>query len=535
MNSQASFLRQASLTVVVVIALAGVWFLLAGRAAPKPAEREPVKSPELTLTQAAQKAVQIETDRVTSERLEAVLKATGTVSYPADRNVKISPRLAGRIREVRYRVGDRVRKDEILAVIDSVDAATALTSSRQADNKLRIARQNLERAERLYRLGTPDVTAALANLDQARARAAFTKDALARIREQAKIGGFTQKPLQDAQNDVVSSGADMARARHDLAQAERERDRTTRLVEIGVAAKRDLEAAETAVKNARVTLDAAQERGKLTQKTLEREQKAFATNLYADQAVRSAESDNRQAELQQEAAERALRLARTAILRDLQQARSDFQSAKVDSDNSKKVLTLLGQPNADGVVNIKAPISGVLIERNVNPGQVVDQSQMTPWQMFTISNADSVWVDADVYEKDLATICAGQQVIIHVGAYQQRQFTGRVKYIAPVLDPKTRTVKVRAEIPNAERLLKDGMYAELSISTGKSGSALVLPLSALLHEGGKTYAYTRSGERFIKRELRIGREFNGKGVVESGLQEGDRVVTHGALYLANRQ
>jgi cobalt-zinc-cadmium efflux system membrane fusion protein len=535
MNCKANLVRQLTTSIPVLIVIGFAGFLLTRQA--KSASKEttvPSSGNTITISDRGRQVVHIKTETVRCEPLEESIRTTGQVEFPSDQTVKISPRLQGRIRQVFVRVGDPVSVGQTLAILDSVDAATAQTTARQNENRLRQARINLERQERLYRLGTPDVTSAQATLDQARASAASARDVLDRTKEQERIGGFTQKPLEDAENALVTANSALSQAESDLALAQRDFDRKTKLVEIGVAARSDLEAAQNALEKAKVNVSADQESVRLAKQAVEREQKAYRSNLYADQQVRQAESAYHQAELQQAAAERALRLAKAAILRDLQQAQSDYQSAQYDDANSRRALELLGKPNPDGTLPVASPINGIVIERNVSPGQVVDQSQMTPWQMFTISDADTVWIDADIYEKDIAAVTPGTPVQIHVAALPNRVFTGAVRYIAPTLDPKTRTIKVRAEIANPGRLLKDGMYADVTILIGKEHAVPVVPLEAVQHDGDSDYVYISEGGNYVKRSVSLGVQRSGRCVVQKGLREGDRVVTQGALFLGSQ-
>jgi cobalt-zinc-cadmium efflux system membrane fusion protein len=533
--ARAGLSRQLSVSAAIIGLLAGGWVALSRSKSPAAApEAAPPPGAAIAVPAAASRVLQIHTAPVRVESAAGVLRATGVVSFPADQTVKISPRLQGRVRQVLVNVGDRVAAGQTLAVLDSVDAAAAQANARQAENKLRLARANLERQERLYHLGTSDVTQAQANLDQARAHAQFTREVLQRTREQAQIGGFTQKPLEDARQAVVGANADLAQAQADEAQVQRERDRTARLVEIGVSARRDLEAAENALDKARVIVQADEEKLQLARQALDREQKAYRTNLYADQQVRSAESDYRQAGLQEEAADRALRLARAQVLRDLQQARSDEEAARADLESARRVLELYGQPGEGGTVRITSPIAGIVVERNVNSGQVVDQSQMTPWQMFTVSNAGVVWVDADVYEKDIARVATGEKVQVHVAAVPNRTFSGAVHYISPALDPKTHTVKVRTRIANPDSRLKDGMFVDMSIQTGRGPLSLFIPLSAVQHDEEGDMVYVAAGGRFLKRHLRLGKQRGEEYAVESGVKPGERVVTQGAIFLTGQ-
>ena len=535
MSEKTPLPRQIVISLCIVAALGAIGLVLSRRSRSETHAAAPSAGiGSVEVSRIGQKVIQIETTPAQSETQTTDLHATGQILFSSDQTVKISPRLSGRVRQVFVRVGDHVTTGQTLALLDSIDAAGAQNTARQNENKLRLAASTLERTERLYRLGTPEVTAAQANLDQAKARVEFTGSSLERVQEQAQIGGFTEKPVEDAQTAVVGARSDLAQAQADQAQVQRDHDRKAKLFDIGVAAKSDLEAAENALEKAGVTVKADQEKLALVQTALDRERKAFHTHLYADQQIRSAQSDARQADLQLEAAQTALRLAKTTVLRDLQQARSDYQAANADVENSHHVLTLLGQPGADGAIKILAPIPGVITDRQVSPGQIVDQSQMTPWQMFTLSNTATVWGEADVYEKDIRAIHLGQHLTITISALPKRTFTGTVRHIAPALDPKTRTVKVRAEISNIDGLLKDGMYADIYIRSGLGKPALTVPLDAILHDGDSDFVYVKQNDKYVHRQVTLGAQHDGKARVEKGLTIGDLIVTHGALFLGNQ-
>jgi cobalt-zinc-cadmium efflux system membrane fusion protein len=491
----------------------------------------------IAVSDAGRKIVHLETQTVTTAGPDDTIHTTGTVSFPEDRKEIVSPRLSGRVREVMVKVGDKVQAGQTLAIMDSVDAANAQTTAREADNRLRLAHEAYDRQKRLFALGTPDVTAAQAGLEQAQQHVTYTKEALRRVREQAQIGGFTEKPLSDAQTEVIGAQADLAQAQSDLAVAQKEQERTTRLVDIGVAAKRDLDAATNATEKAQVSVNADRDKLQLSQQTLDREKRAFKTNLYADQQVRSAESDYEQAQLQEQAADRALRLAKAQILRDVKQAEADLESAKADDENAHNALILLGHPNVDGSIAVTAPIAGSISERNVNPGQIVDQSQETPWQMFTIVDNRSVWIDADLYEKDMNRAAIGENVRVTLPSLPRYVGAGKIVYISPALDPHTHTLKVRCELPNPGGLLKEGLYVNVALQTAGhaqvSESHPVIPLTAIRHEGEVTVVYVDQGDgHYARRPVTLGATVGEDRVaVVSGLKAGEKIVTHGALFL----
>jgi RND family efflux transporter MFP subunit len=520
-----------------VAAFAGACFLLgvkarsAGAHAPTP----PAPTADIVPVSAEGKAmIDIQMTTVHRQTLQESIHTTGQVLYSPDLTVKISPRLQGRVRQVLVRVGDSVTKGETLALLDSVDAATARTTDRQNQNALRQARINLDRTERLLDLGTPEVTQAQATLNQAQTNVRSTKDVLDKVKQQAQIGGFTQKPVEDAKNALVAAKSAQAQAQADLILAQKDYNRKVELVQIGVAARADLDASTDTLDKTKINVAACQETVRLAEEALEREQKALKSNLYADQQVNQAQFNYDQARLQERAAERALLLAKAAIRSTLEQARTDYQTAVLNAENSRQALSLLGQPADDGTLAIKAPISGVVTERFVAPGQVVDQSQMTPWQMFTLANTERVWVEASLYEKDLSAVAEGMPVRIYVAALPNQVFTGTVLHVAPALDKSSRALKVRAEIDNHRGILKDGMYADVDIVPPKGRQAVLIPLEAIVQDQDSDYVYLEAGGRYQKRLIQLGEQREGKAIVTSGLHPGERIVTHGALYLGTQ-
>jgi multidrug resistance efflux pump len=271
MKHNGGLLRQViiSVGVLVVLGVLGVVLLRQPRSEAQSAPA--VSSSEVSVSDSGRHLVDLKTAVVQARALDNDLHTTGLVSYPADQTVKISPRVAGRIRTVLVRVGDAVAAGQTLAILESPDAAAAQTTFVQDENKLRLARSNLDRQERLFRLGTPEVTQAQANLDQARANTRYNRDALAKIKEQAGIGGFTEKPIEDAENASVAAESALAQAQSDLALAQRDHDRKVKLLEIGVVAKTDVEASQNVLEKAQVSVAADQRQVDLAHQAVARD------------------------------------------------------------------------------------------------------------------------------------------------------------------------------------------------------------------------------------------------------------------------
>jgi RND family efflux transporter MFP subunit len=506
---------------------------------------------QVLVAKAAAQMVQIETSPVTIERSSRFVTTNGTIHFSPYDTIKVSPRVTGRVRDVFVRVGDRVTTGQPLLVLVSSDAAAALDAARDADAQLKLTSDSLSVAERQYRLGTPEVTAARAALEQAQETSAYNKKALALIEQQDRIGGFTDKPLTDAQSALKQTQTQLAQDQKDLALAQKQRDRTARLVEIGVAAQQDLDAAEDTLGKAGDAVVNDQEQLRIAQVTVDREQKAHSTRLYADQAVQQARTNYQQALLQEQAAGTALGIAEAAIYHDLKQAQHDFEAAEADDRSAHAALLLDGDPAPDGSVAVTSPASGVVTERDVNPGQIVDQTGSTPWQMLTIVNSATVYVDAQVYEKDMdASLHSGDQVRVSSDALPPGFSTaGAVDYVSAGLDPTSHTMSVRADLDNRSGLLKDGMYVNVSVDLGRTGEerrhpTLVVPLESVVHDGDNDYVYVVNtasesaqdggSAKYDRRKVTLGQQHGEQDVVvTSGLNGDERVVTHGALYLGN--
>lgn len=534
MNDRSPLIRQIAFSIPVLVLFVAALFLLGGKPAisdekPKPAN----PTDQVTVSKEGAKITDIELMTVKPMALEQDVRVTGQVLYPPDTTVKISPRLQGRVKQVLVRVGDPVAADQTLAILDSVDAATARTSASQNENLLRLAETNFEKAQRQFDLGTPEVTAAQAALDQAKTARIWAKDALDKILLQAKIGGFTEKPVEDAENALVAAKSTQSQTESDLTLAQKDLARKKQLFDIGVAAKSDLEVSQDTYEKAKASEEAAVETVKLASQAADREHKAFKSHLYADQQVNQSRAAYEQAVLQEKAAERSLLITRAAIRTALEQAKSDLRMARFTAENSRRQMSLLGQPGADGAFEIKSPISGIVTERFVGPGQVVDQSQMTPWQMFTIANADRVWVEASIYEEDLSAVSDGDEVRIEVGGLPNRVFKGRILHIAPAIDKTSRALHVRAEIDNRDHALKDGMYADVTILLPKGKEQIAVPLSAVVRDQDYDAVYVAENGDYKKRVVHIGGQREGQVFITSGLTSGERIVTHGALFLGH--
>jgi cobalt-zinc-cadmium efflux system membrane fusion protein len=183
---------------------------------------------------------------------------------------------------------------------------------------------------------------------------------------------------------------------------------------------------------------------------------------------------------------------------------------------------------SSGLSALKATFSGVVIKAQASPGDVIDAGH----EVFTVADLSKVWVQAEVYEKDLGRIHLGQNAAIKVDTYPDESFTGRVVYISDVLDPQTRTARVRCEVDNHDHRLKTDMFVNVDVPTLSSKQGLAVPSSALQTVEGKTVLFVRHAPtKFEARLVKTGITVNGQTEITSGLKTGEEVVTQGAFHL----
>jgi cobalt-zinc-cadmium efflux system membrane fusion protein len=223
----------------------------------------------------------------------------------------------------------------------------------------------------------------------------------------------------------------------------------------------------------------------------------------------------------------------------LQQAQSDLAKARSRAARTAEALRVLGlRQDSDvthfnGRVPLPSPLTGTVIERRVTEGQFV-QTDSTP--MITVGDLTVVWILGDIFERDLHLVTAGQQAAVTAAAYGSERFQGRVSYISDVIDPATRTVKVRISVPNPRGRLKPEMFASVALGVGGPERVLTVPVRAVFTEDGRTWVYVATGSgRFTRRAVDLAQDDGSERRVLRGLQAGEQVVVGGALLLRGEE
>ena len=213
----------------------------------------------------------------------------------------------------------------------------------------------------------------------------------------------------------------------------------------------------------------------------------------------------------------------------LEQAEDAENNAHADLTAAEEGLKTLGvdKNHPSSVVNVYAPISGVIIAQNVTQAAAAGVNLSGSATAFTIADLSSVWIICDVYENDIPKITLGQTAQIHLTAYPDRVLTGRVSDIGPVLDPAIRTAKVRIEIPNPG-ILKLAMFVNATFESKAKEVHAVVPATAVLHLHDRDWVFVSAGEKQFKRvEVHPGIMLPGsKQELLAGIPAGQKVVSN---------
>ncbi|MDP2342727.1 MAG: efflux RND transporter periplasmic adaptor subunit [Deltaproteobacteria bacterium] len=247
-----------------------------------------------------------------------------------------------------------------------------------------------------------------------------------------------------------------------------------------------------------------------------------------------AESEVAAAEANKAAAERNVtRLAGlegVVSQRERDEAGVELKEAQAALSAAEAKRAAFGSTERSTRVELRAPIDGVLADVDVSPGQLVEPGR----RAFLIVDPAVLWVEAKVYEADLARLSTNAHANIVVDAWPAQQFRGELLALGEVVDPDTRTVKALFRVENQERRLKLGMFARVQIGAGAAADVLVVPESAVLDVDGRRLVFVHTApEEFQSREIAVGRRDGDKIEVRAGLAAGERVVISGLLSLKN--
>lgn len=200
-----------------------------------------------------------------------------------------------------------------------------------------------------------------------------------------------------------------------------------------------------------------------------------------------------------------------------------------DRVKAGEVLALIESPELLGKqLELKAPVDGVIIERNATVGELVDKGR----EVFTISDPTRLWAIAEIKERDIAAVKVGQEATFTVLPYPQELFRGKVILVGNQVEAASRTLEVRIAVDNADGRLKPGMFADVGIVTTILDNVLLIPDSALQTDGDSQIVFVAlDGNKFEKRVVKLGEEQQGRVQVLAGLKAGEQIATEGSFIL----
>jgi len=225
-------------------------------------------------------------------------------------------------------------------------------------------------------------------------------------------------------------------------------------------------------------------------------------------------------------------------------ARKDHLRSHAEYEKSKAALAaatdrlrMLGvspSPSSDGkavsAFPLTTPFAGTVIEKHAILGELAQPDKA----LYTVADLSKLWIEANLFEKDLGRVKAGADAVVTVAAYPDAVFEGRLTYIAAVVDKETRTVQARVEVANPDGRLKPEMFATAAVRTGGKGKGLLLPEEAVVLLQGQPTAFVAEHGGFEPRTVELGDKLRGRVVVKAGLAAGDKVVTAGTYALKAR-
>ena len=493
------------ITVIVILALGlGVLWLL-NRPAPEEtvAEETATALPEtIALSAESLELAKLEVAVLQPQPLTRTLKLFGQIEPMPENLVNLNSRVTGRVLEIRARVGDRVRRGQVLAVLDSEEIHRAEVAYAQAKRELEFARAELERRKRLAQLGVYGSPA----LEEARAK---------RGQAQAELQA-AEADARAAQNAVQSAQAALSKAQTTLQQARAQLARAERLLQAQLIAQQEYEAI-------RAQHDIAQAEVQTAQAQLD---SARAAQQAAETRLRAARESLQIAQQQADRAEQVFK-GQYLTAKEVADAEAAYRQAQLALEAAIDELRLLGgKPDGGHKLVLTAPFDGRIAALEVTVGETVTPDK----PIFRILNTNAVWASFDLYPDDLPFVRTGQTLRFYSDSVPSAVFEATVQLIMPEADPNKRVVKARCVVNRPDPRLKPGLFIRAEMPVVLERDALIVPAEAIQRIEGEPYVYVATGREgeFALRQVQLGQTVDNQVVIRGGVQAGERVVVRNA-------
>jgi RND family efflux transporter MFP subunit len=435
----------------------------------------------VTLPEGKWKTAGVQTEAATVVAVDSEIEVSGRIEANTDRRVEIRPRASGVVREVHARYGQKVKKGDLLAVLDSPDIGTARLNLRGRQIELATARTELDWKR--------EVATNVAQL----------------IPELRKGVPATTIQTDYANRPLGSDRALLLQAYTEFEIASHEAEKTTGLFKDKIIGEHPYFVAAHTREGAQAKLS-----GVLEQVTFD----AKHEQTLAAQKVRLAEAA---------VIDAAQRLRILGVEVDIPQLLAHAGDVAASMSSSNEDVTAYA---------VTAPFDGTIITKSAVPSQKADSGDV----LFTLADLKTVWVTANITESHLGILPAIRDGMIRLTAvaYPEKTFRAKLLTVGSLVDPTTRTVPLVAETENPDDLLKIGMFVRIILDSPRKDELLTIPTAAVVEiEGGKGVFVPSGtdGRTFTFHPVELGREAGDRLVVLSGLKKGDTVVSSGAFFL----
>ena len=458
---------------------------------------------EIEMSAEAAKIGGIEIGEARLSAIQGQLQVPGVVGNTSNGRAIVTSPTGGKIINLTVGVGDQVKRGQVIAIIQSADLAKAAADVTESQRVVITANGSIRESE-------AEVNLALSHLKSARA-------VLERQRDLAKAGAFSQPSLQEARKAFDQAEAEYDKAVKEDVAHNVKLARYERMYPLGLVSKEQLDTERLEHELDQIDLKKKKKSLEEARKSLDREKQISEKNLLNTKEIQVAEADHRAAILEVEHSKIKLSSARSGLSSAQKGVQASRESYRAQSG---------GGSSSGSTIVVVAPISGVITERTTTLGQAIERTT----EIVQIENLTSVWVTANVSEKNVSKARRGAAATVTVESFPGRIFHGVIEVVGSRLDPKTRTMPVQVAVENPDRALRADMFAKVNLGVGESSSALTVPEGAVLLDKEQAYVYTVSGTTKYKRvDITIGRNANGLTEVKSGLQSGQRVVVKGAF------
>lgn len=218
-----------------------------------------------------------------------------------------------------------------------------------------------------------------------------------------------------------------------------------------------------------------------------------------------------------------------ATEKDLTEAQNELEILKSEKTKVAANMDLFSANTSKGVVQIKAPATGIVITKKIAPGMQITGENHS---LFTIASLDNVWILANVYATNIATILPGMEAQITTISYPDETFHGSITSIPSVMDEEEKVLKARIDLPNAALKLKPGMHVDVRVLSKQEKTAVTIPTKALVFSENETFVLVYKNDCAIEaRKVTIREKINGKVYINDGLTEGEKIITKNPLII----